>query len=378
MDLTNRSGLSWEVNSTLVLASVMSDMDYGDEGYRETSLSDIMGVWVTGGVCLLGLTGNVLSFIVLLLTFAHSPMFYVLRAVAVSDTVFLLCVLLIQTLVNLYPTTGLLRNCLMYRGYIQVAAWPVLMMTQMSTVWLTVLVSIERYIAVCFPLVAASYCTLPKVRRAVCTIFVVSVLYNIPRYFEFEVVANTDMQKTEVGSHPVYRYLYSCILYSLALFLLPLGLLIFLNGKLVLALNHGKKQWKNLHVRQRKEQNLTYIPLTIVLVFFICGTPALVVNVVDSVYPPIYNAHPSFLTFMVVANFLVVLNSACNFVIYCLLGKTFRTKLLEVFHCNCRPSVTYRAVHSFGNNRGSTSFQSKSTIVAKESVPLEQNTRQQV
>ena len=317
-----------------------------------SELSDILGVWVTGVICLLGFAGNILSFMVLLQAFRRSPMFYVLRAVAVSDALFLFSVFVMQTIVNMHPDTGLLQWCYTYRGYIQYSLWPVLMMTQMSTVWLTVLVSIERYIAICYPLMASSYCTLRKVQQAVLLIFSVSVIYNVARYWEFEVANNISLQKTVIGSHEIYRYLYSCALYSLFLFFVPLGLLIFLNLKLVLALNRGKKQWQTLQFRQKKEQNLTTIPLTIVLVFCVCGTPALVVNVIDSIYPDIFMVYPSYVTFMVVANLLVVSNSACNFIIYCLLGKKFRSKLLELCHCNCHRS--YRVVTHLVTNTQTT------------------------
>ena len=102
-------------------------------------LSDIVGIWITGLCCMLGLAGNILSFIVLLRAHGHSPMFYVLRAVAISDAIFLFSVFILSTLVNIYPQTNILEWCFIYRGYIQFGIWPVMMMTQMSTVWLTVL-----------------------------------------------------------------------------------------------------------------------------------------------------------------------------------------------------------------------------------------------
>ena len=297
-------------------------------------LSDIVGIWITGLCCLLGLAGNILSFLVLLQAHSHSPMFLVLRAIAVSDGLFLLSVFILMTLVNINPYISICNWCHVYRGYIQFSVWPIMMMTQMSTVWLTVLVSLERYIAICFPLRSSSICTISKVRKAVILIFIVSIIYNIPRYFEFEVSSNEEINKTSIGTQEIYRYLYSGILYSLTLFFIPLLSLIFLNVKLILAIKEGKKQWETLQFRQRKEQNLTIIPLTIVLVFFICGVPALAVNVIDSINPYLMD-QPWYLVFLVIANLLVVLNSACNFIIYCLLGKKFRTKLLQMCRCQC-------------------------------------------
>lgn len=99
----------------------------------EHVFNDVVGVWLTGVTCLLGLTGNILSFIVLQRAFGSlSPMFHVLRAMSVSDAVFLLVVFVAQTSVNVYPYIGLLRWANVYRGYIQYAVWPVLMTTQVN------------------------------------------------------------------------------------------------------------------------------------------------------------------------------------------------------------------------------------------------------
>ena len=357
MNITSFNSLSSEVQSPM-LRSTIQDHTYlsnltiipnitSDEVITEQQfdslLSDILGIWITGVICLAGLAGNILSFLVLSRAHGHSPMFCVLRAVAVSDGVFLSTVFISTTLVNLYPITGLLSICFEYRGYIQYIVWPILMMTQMSTVWLTVLVSLERYVAICHPLRAASVCTMSKVRKAVISIYAVSIFYNIPRYLEFEVTEKSLMDKTYIGHHKVYRYLYNCVLYSLVLFFVPLVSLVLLNAKLVLALKRGKKQWQSLQFRQKKEQNLTIIPLTIVLFFFLCGTPSLIVNVVDSMNPYMVSK-TSFIVFMVISNLLVVINSACNFIIYCFLGKKFRSKLMEM--CRCNRCSNYQHVQS--------------------------------
>jgi len=200
----------------------------------------------------------------------------------------------------------------------------------MTTVWLTVLVSGERYVAICRPLHAATVCTVSRVRLAVLSIVVVSILFNVPRYFEVQIDdTGSVITKSTIGNSTAFRILYTSVMYAMALFFVPLGLLIYLNVRLVMALRRGRNEWMHLQMPQRREQTLTAIPLTIVLVFFVCGTPSLAVNVIDSVDPDLPGRYSSYVTLMVVANFLVVINSASNIIIYCLVGSQFRNKLVE-------------------------------------------------
>lgn len=349
-DVTFSSISSFENSSiTLLGNNSSSSWDRNEEtGEDEHALwTNVIGVWLTGVICILGLAGNVASFIVLWRAFGHSPMFYVLRATSLADCVFLLTVFVLNTVLNACHDTGPVAVwCDAAAGYIQWAIWPVLMTSQMLTVWLAVLVSGERFIAICYPLKSASFCTLARARRYVIILTAISIVYCIPRYFEYKVNEIGHMVKGEVGEHPVYRYLYSATLYSIFLFFLPLTLIAFLNVRLLLALKRGKRQWGDLKQRQRKEQSVTLIPLTIVATFFVCGTPALAVNVIEAL-DPAAALTPSFVTFIVVANLLVVVNSGSNFVIYYLLGRKFRQKLLEL--CCCQPPPTpqsYRLVMS--------------------------------
>lgn len=316
--MVNKTGLNWTSGHPADFDEVI-----------ERS-ADVLGVWVTGVLCILGVAGNCLSFVVLQRAFGSSPMFFVLRGLCVSDTAFLASVFVVQTLVNAHalPVSGL--NLSVYRSRVQYLVWPMLMATQMSTVWLTVLVSGERFVAICYPLLSQVFCTMSNARTAVALVTVASLLFNVPRYFEFSM----DMAKTSIGSDPIYRYLYSCVLYCLLLFVVPLLILLYLNVRLVLALRAGRRRWLHLQVRQRREQTLTNIPLAIVAIFFICGTPSLAVNVADSINPDAFGNYNNGI-YVVIANLLVVLNSASNFVVYLFVGKRFRSQLTELMTGSC-------------------------------------------
>jgi hypothetical protein len=318
-DLVNNEGASLsEIATTVNISTADNPTDLPQ--VEHDFLGDVIGVWLSGVICLLGLAGNVVSVAVIFKAFGQSPMFYVLRVVAIADGVFLLMVFLLNTVMNLCSVDG--DAC--HRSYVQFIFWPVLMTAQMLTVWLAVLVSAERFVAICHPLLTASLCTMRRARRSIAVMLVACIAFNVPRYWEYD----PDFNKTEVGSHAVYRYVYSATLYSIFLFFLPLLLLVFLNTRLVLCLKDGKRQWQSLQQHQRKEQNLSVIPLSIVLIFFVCGTPSLAVNVIEAINNDVIE-HAWFVRLMTVANLLVVLNSASNFIIYFLFGRKFRQKLID-------------------------------------------------
>lgn len=59
------------------------------------------------------------------------------------------------------------------------------MVAQTASVYLTVTVTIERYLAVCFPFMARTFCTRGRARKAVLFVISFSLLYNSTRFFEY-------------------------------------------------------------------------------------------------------------------------------------------------------------------------------------------------
>ncbi len=76
---------------------------------------------------------------------------------------------------------------------------PLLFISQMAAIWLTVLIALTRYISVCHPYVAPRYVTVEHVRAAVIGVSVFSLLYNVPRFFERYVITE-DVNGTIIDS----------------------------------------------------------------------------------------------------------------------------------------------------------------------------------
>ena len=71
--------------------------------------------------------------------------------------------------------------------YVELAARGLASVSQTAIVWVVVMVTIDRYLAVCRPLVGAGLRTLRCVQRAVVVVVVAAAVYNVPVFFENKV-----------------------------------------------------------------------------------------------------------------------------------------------------------------------------------------------
>ena len=302
---------------------------------------------MTGLFCLLGIVGNVLSLIVLSRDRSRSAMFASFRALALSDTVLLVSALIQQVIPMICFITAPYSAFCRPQGYAQVYLWPIVCMAQMCSVWLTVLISTERYIAICYPFLAFRMCTVTKVRICCIGIAISVLLFNFPKFFEFypsvdihtthsgENVTIVNVGFSELRSNKVYRYFYNTALYCILVYLAPLCILLVLNIKIILQMRQAKKQWNTLLCNQQIEHRITIIPLTVVAIFFICGTQSLIAFTLDAIFVIMSSWLDIYTAF---ANMLVTFNSAVNFIIFYVFGSKFRRTLCQL--CRCYKSKT--------------------------------------
>jgi hypothetical protein len=301
----------------------------------------IMGVWIPAIICLLGIIGNALALIVLARD-RHSVTFYSLKALSSTDLLLLVCAML-QQVIPMWCIINERRDtfCL-NQGYVRVYTWPIICIAQMNSIWLTVLISAERFIAIIYPLRSVHTCTIRNLRMAVIIITVTSVIFNIPKFFEFVPDEDTDpvhnvthivMGPTHLRSDPVYRYFYNTALYCLVIYAFPLTILTMLNLKIVNKIKKARRNWESLNRHQKREMKATVLPLVIVLVFFISGTQAFSAFALDAVF---VDFQPWLQVYTAIVNILVILNSALNFILMYVFGKKFRNMLRDTFPCTRR------------------------------------------
>ena len=297
-----------------------------------------MGMWLPGAICVLGLFGNALSLLVLSRDKSGAVTYISLRALATSDLL-LLCGALCQQVVPLMCTTSsnddaFCRN----QGYIRVYSWPIICIAQMCSIWMTVLISSERYVAICHPLRASHMCSASRIRRVVLVIYLFSALFNVPKFFEFRPtteLSNSNVTFVVVGStslrqNVLYRYLYNTGFHFLIIFALPMITLTILNTRIVKEIKKARKVWACLHRKRKLEFKATVLPLVIVLVYFVCGTQSLIAFVLDAVF---VKYHLWLQIYTAIVNLLVIANSAVNFILLYAFGAKFRKMLTQIFTC---------------------------------------------
>lgn len=288
-------------------------------------------------VIALGVIGNTMAMIVLTRRTMYTSTNIFLTALAIWDTmVLLVCVLLISLQELFRPFKEQVFP------YVVIYAYPIALAAQTATVWLTVSFTVERYIAVCHPLRAASMCTIPRARTVVLLISVVSILYNVPRWFEYTVQNFQDsynqtcilLSKTRLGNDSIYHKIYFGWLYFLVMCFIPLCSLAILNAFLIMAVKRSKQQRRDMNVRQSRENNVTIMLVSVVMVFIICQVPALIYNMAYSIDMHKMTAFVGWVVLSDIRNFLVTLNSAINFILYCALGQKFRRTFVRTL-CPC-------------------------------------------
>lgn len=301
-------------------------------------------VYIVLPLCIFGMSGNIVSIIVLGRdrTIRRTTGF-LLQMLALADTVYLTTCLFFQTLNTIDKHTNWIPELSRGFPYMEPYVWPCASVAQTSAVWLVVVVTADRYIAICRPLHAPQYSTISRIRKAVVTVWVFSILYNLPRFFERDIVHEfnnvTNATSIEVVKSPLrrneeYVLVYKTISFFIVRFFLPLTFLAFFNTKLIQAIKESQKISCNRDSQKgKKDTKYTLTLVVVVIVFAICETPDFVLRFWMSLTTYIHALpfhRPTLLYINTMSNLFLAINSCVNFVIYCLLGQKFRKIMMQV------------------------------------------------
>ncbi|KAK7872157.1 hypothetical protein R5R35_001723 [Gryllus longicercus] len=314
--------------------------------YEEEALScsgaeqDPLFEFITNGVLLnaigaLGVLGNVISMVILSRPQMRSSINYLLVGLARCDTMLILTSVLLFGLPAIHTYTGALftYKFKVYPHLVPVV-YPLALISQTVSVYLTLTVTLERFVAVCHPLRARSLCTYGRARLYVLVIIALSALYNLPRFWEAEIDVQWDDERnttvmevvpTALRRNHLYVTVYINWLYMALLYFLPFTVLAVLNTAIYRQVRRANKERQRLSRLQKKEIGLATMLLCVVVVFFLCNLLALVNNVMEVFYCGTIDQ------LVKTSNLLITINSSVNFIIYVIFGEKFKRLFLKLF-----------------------------------------------
>ena len=229
-------------------------------------------------------------------------------------------------------------------------------MSQTASVWIVVVVTAERYVALCWPFHASRFNTMKRVRRAAAAVWILSVILYVVVYFQYQIVnlpsCNVLSGEVDVVNHKRIS-IYLTAVRVVVVFLCPLCLLVFFNLRLVRAIRQSSTlRRQQLHIVINDDNTTSTVALTnsnsnerrsallltvVVAVFIVCQLPANVSliggYIVVPMFEPSEGLMASVISFEIFSVLLLCVNSSINFFIYFLMGKWFRKILLQYFTC---------------------------------------------
>ncbi|XP_045208409.1 probable G-protein coupled receptor 139 isoform X2 [Mercenaria mercenaria] len=294
-------------------------------------------------LCILGMTGNIMSIIVMSQKQMRSSTNTYLFALAVSDLIklfvdflYFMVILLNQidtstgnkAYVFLYP----------YAHYVFNASLCV-------SAWLIVSVAVERYVYVCHPTKVKFYCNIYKARTISFSVFIIMSVLAIPyamRYRTIQKVNNEtgvteyDVIVSQLWQNQLFTDIYTWF-QNLMRSIIPLVILIILNTCIM----YGLRRCRVLRSKTPKKHRITTMLITVILVFLICITP----DTIMSTFFGLGYSEENYLARGIreITDLLLLINSAANFVIYCIFNTIFWCQFRRLFCYTCirrNPGIT--------------------------------------
>lgn len=361
------SGVTSDTASTASSEVSGSSITYACRAYRFA-----LSVGITGTVCVCGFIGNILALVVLTSydrSGKKSSTPLLLGALAASDILVLITVFMMKSVPSFCTFTDSCGDFLAdIFPYFEVYGWPSMDLAHAYSTWIIVVVTVHRYIAVCWPLEAKSICTRTRAIQHLTLAIVMCTLFELPVYLDFHLLVTEDEDGhvilerayTELGNNHIYQLVYKTTLYYAVMYVIPLIILTIFTTLLIRALNHSKKIKEQMRPQSSntslppssgKTDDVTRILIVVVLVFMACQPWEPVRRILESIYGFQGCGHAYFY-YEEFPSLSFAVNSAANFVIYCLLGSKFRAVLRRKFGCTKNDSVEFDDLTSTSQSAG--------------------------
>ena len=334
-------------NSTLA-SNILPIMEEGNDIQQNSSFLFLQQSMAVPSLVLstIGFVTNVLVIIVILCgSLRHSIFMSLLVVLAITDNLTLLASYLVQPGVFGHLFGPAVTVC-------RIFSFLMLSCGTMSS-WTVVLVSVERYIAIFYPLKVHLYLTLKRIHILMCCLILITCTSKVYYLLKSHIVIFNGIPVCFIDGKNANNDLILSIINWLLYSFIPFCIITTLN---LLILKRLKSQ-KTSYARSQQLPTLSttrvnmLVPMmfAISIVFVVTTIPISILTIIINVFR--VNGHgwdENNNLFLVLAKGLVNLNHIINFFLYCVTGSVFRSALFALFKCRKRKHLAIQqAVTSF-------------------------------
>lgn len=291
---------------------------------------------LTAILCFIGLIGNIISAIIFSRPTMRAPINTFLTALSIVDA--FVSFLALPVFVVPYLDGQFSKKIFdPYYPFVVVFVYPMSMIAQTMSVWILVLVTVERYVAVCHPFVAGSSFILAlRPKRALAIAFLLAILLNLTRFWEFAFDDKADSGYRELlRKNELYYLLYYTIVYLLTHYFVPFLLLFYLSMRILLAMRTARKeQLQRLQNSRFERQHTSHMIVIIAVSFFLCNSLSFALNIWEAGDSYLFQDEEtakSAYFLLTLSNTLIIFNSSITFVIYYRFCRRYRRLLWSLF-----------------------------------------------
>nr|KAG5693362.1 hypothetical protein BaRGS_015649 [Batillaria attramentaria] len=225
---------------------------------------------------------------------------------------------------------------------------------------------VQRYICVCHPLKAKSWCTMKKTLRWIGAVFLLAFLSCLYPYLAMYPVA-AERSSTAEGNKTVItcewiprieNHETGCVIddvyfwyQAIAVNFIPCVILVVMNVLLIRAVRQAEKrrvellrQNRRRDFRMMRESTSTTLMLVIVVsIFLIVEIPVGILRILRSPQFSYILGPIAVRRTWIILHFFVIFNKPFIFVVYCTMSKKFRKSLKQLLTPSCRCNTTPEA-----------------------------------